>query len=81
MGLLEGYYKGSSIRIQFDMRESVAFANIVDMNGYAANVPINLRFDKISGSLTGNMNYAPVNLKLVNCDLYDFLTYIFIFLK
>jgi hypothetical protein len=27
------------------------------------------------------MNYAPANLKMVNCELYDFLTYIFVFVN
>lgn len=80
-GVLEGYSNHSPVRIEFDMKESVAGENTVELKGYANNSPVELKFDKISGKLTGAMNYSPVDIKLVNCDLYDFLQYIFIFLN
>jgi hypothetical protein len=63
------------------MKESVAGDNIVEIKGYANHAPVELKFDKVSGKLTGGMNHSPVDLKLTNCDLYDFLQYIFVFLK
>lgn len=80
-GVLEGYSNHSPVRIEFDMKESVAGENTVELKGYANNSPVELKFDKISGKLTGGMNNSPVDIKLVNCDLYDFLQYIFIFLN
>ncbi|HOL62529.1 MAG: hypothetical protein N2Z60_02275 [Elusimicrobiales bacterium] len=80
-GILEGYSNHSPVKIEFDMKESVAGDNIVEIKGYANHAPVELKFDKVSGKLTGGMNHSPVDLKLTNCDLYDFLQYIFVFLK
>lgn len=80
-GLLEGYFNNNEIRLNFNMNEGVAGANIVNINGYANFAPVKLSFDKISGELKGYMNNAAVEVKLQNCDLYDFLNYIFIFIK
>jgi len=63
------------------MKEGIAGENIIEIKGYANNSPVALQFNKTSGELTGGMNYSPVNIKLINCDLYDFLQYVFIFLK
>jgi len=80
-GILEGYSNNAPLKLNFDMKEGLAGENIVEIKGYANNSPVDLQFDKISGELKGGMNYSPVEIKLVNCDLYDFLQYIFIFLK
>ncbi|PIS47626.1 MAG: hypothetical protein COT17_02460 [Elusimicrobia bacterium CG08_land_8_20_14_0_20_51_18] len=75
-GLLEGYSNHSPLKLEFDMS-----GDVVNINGYANYAPVGLTFDKVSGELKGGMNRAPVGLKLVNCDLYDFLQYFFLFLK
>jgi hypothetical protein len=80
-GLLEGYSNNAPIKLEFDMKEGVAGDNTVEINGYANYSPVSLKFDKASGELTGAMNHSPVEIKLVKCDLYDFLQYIFIFLN
>lgn len=80
-GLLKGYSNNAPVEINFDMKESQAGENIVKLAGYANNSPVELSFDKISGELKGYMNNAPVEVKLQNCDLYDFLQYIFVFLN
>ncbi|MEF3279476.1 MAG: hypothetical protein K6357_00700 [Elusimicrobiota bacterium] len=80
-GILEGYSNNSPIKVEFDMKEGVAGENIIEIKGYANYSPVELKFDKISGKLTGGMNYSPVDIKLVNCDLYDFLQYFFLFLN
>ncbi|OGS56274.1 MAG: hypothetical protein A3J79_10455 [Elusimicrobia bacterium RIFOXYB2_FULL_62_6] len=80
-GLLEGYANHSPLRLQFDMQEGTAEANTVTVTGYVNHAPVSLTYDKISGRLDGAMNLKPVGVTLVNCDLYDFLTYFFIFVK
>jgi len=80
-GILEGYSNNAPIKLTFDMKEGIAGENIIEIKGYANNSPVTLQFNKTSGELTGGMNYSPVNIKLINCDLYDFFQYIFIFLK
>jgi len=80
-GLLEGYAGNSPARLEFDMLESVAGANLVSVKGYAARNPVELTYHKVSGRITGHMNGSPVDVKLVNCDLYDFLQYFFLFIK
>ena len=42
---------------------------------------VELTYDKVSGTLTGAMNLSPVEVKLVNLDLYDFLANFYLFLK
>ncbi|NLI09348.1 MAG: hypothetical protein GX447_01165 [Elusimicrobia bacterium] len=80
-GMLKGYSNNSPLEVKFDMKESVAGDNIVELKGYANHAPVELTFDKISGELKGGMNYSPVDVKFVNCDLYDFLQYFFVFLN
>jgi hypothetical protein len=80
-GLLEGYAGGAPLRMEFDMQEGVADANIVKVTGYAGGADLDLTFNKISGRISGGMGGAPVNMTLVNCDLYDFLQYAFLFVK
>jgi len=63
------------------MKEGQAGENIVEVKGYANNSLLNLKFDKISGELSGGMNKKLVKLTLTNCDLYDFIQYIFLFIK
>lgn len=78
-GILEGKIDGKDIHLKFDMKEDVAGEHIVFVKGkYNTNI-VNIKFDKISGELTGTFNSGNINLKLINCDLYDFLQYIFIF--
>ncbi len=80
-GTLKGYSNNSPLELSFDMKEGQAGENIVEIEGYANHSPVSLTFDKVSGELKGAMNHAPVEVKLENCDLYDFLQYFFVFLN
>jgi hypothetical protein len=80
-GLLEGYSNHSPVKLEFDMQEGVADATIVKITGYAGLAPVDLTYDKVTGHIGGGMNHSPVNIDLVNCDLYDFLNYFFLFVK
>ncbi|MBI4801663.1 MAG: hypothetical protein HY796_03970 [Elusimicrobia bacterium] len=80
-GLLEGYMNHAPLKLKFDMQEGVADAVIVRVAGYVNHAPVDLTYNKINGHIGGGMNRSPVNLTLTNCDLYDFLTYFFIFAK
>ncbi len=79
-GLLEGYSNNAPLRLEFAMNEGDAAARTVAVKGYARNAPVDLSYDKVTGRLSGGMNGAPVDVTLVNCDLYDFLQYFFLFL-
>jgi len=78
-GSLSGYMRNAPVRLDFDMKEGYAGENLVEITGVSGDAPVSLRYDKISGLLTGSMNGGPVALDLVNCDLYDFLQYFFLF--
>ncbi|KAF0127216.1 MAG: hypothetical protein FD189_431 [Elusimicrobia bacterium] len=78
-GELTGYANNAPLKITFDMKEGQAGENIVELTGYAGRAPVSLSYNKVSGRLTGAMNRAPVDVTLVNCDLYDFLQYFFLF--
>ncbi len=80
-GLLEGYAGNSPVRLEFNMDEGNADAATVSVKGYAGHAPVDLTYDKVSGHLGGGMNFSPVDVNLVNCDLYDFLQYFFLFMK
>jgi hypothetical protein len=78
-GELTGRMNNAPLRIVFDMKAGQAGERTVELAGYAGRAPVNLSYDKVSGRLTGAMNRAPVDVTLVNCDLYDFLQYFFLF--
>lgn len=78
-GELTGHMNNAPLRIVFDMKAGQAGERVVELTGYAGRAPVNLSYDKVSGRLTGAMNRAPVDVTLVNCDLYDFLQYFFLF--
>ncbi len=78
-GSLSGYMRNAPVRLDFDMKEDCAGENLVEITGVSGDAPVSLRYDKISGQLAGSMNGGTVDLKLVNCDLYDFLQYFFLF--
>jgi hypothetical protein len=80
-GGLEGYSNHSPLKLAFDMREGAADAALVRVTGYAAHAPVDLMYNKATGRLSGAMGHSPVDVNLVNCDLYDFLNYFFLFLK
>jgi hypothetical protein len=80
-GLLKGNFNNSDVRLEFDMGEGENDSTRVYVKGYANNAPVELTFDKISGHLGGGMNHGPVDITLVNCDLYDFLQHFFLFLR
>lgn len=80
-GKLTGKYNGFPVKFNFDMKEAIAGENTVNINGVANDNEVNLTFNKISGELSGTMGNEPVNLKLVNCDLYDFIEYFFVFIR
>lgn len=80
-GLLEGYAKNSPVKLSFDMGQGYADQTIVSVKGYAAYAPVELTYNKVNGHIGGYMNHSPVDVNLVNCDLYDFLQYFFLFLK
>ena len=79
-GILTGYAGKDPLRLEFGIKEGQMEGNIVILTGYTGNFPTALSFDGISGRLTGVMNGYPVEIALANCDLYDFLTYLFLFL-
>lgn len=80
-GILEGYSNHNPLKLYFDMKEGIAGDYIVEINGYANSSPVKLKYDKISGKIIGVMNHSKVDINLINCDLYDFLEYIFLFLN
>lgn len=78
-GELDGYMDNSPVKLSFNMDEGNAAAKTVRVTGYVNHAPVDLTYDKISGRITGGMDGAPVDVTLVNCDLYDFLQYFFLF--
>ncbi|MBP7796871.1 MAG: hypothetical protein KA059_08875 [Elusimicrobiales bacterium] len=80
-GELTGIYNSLPVNLVFDMKEGVAGENMVNIKGNLNSADVKLVFDKVSGDLKGQMNNASVSLKLVNCDLYDFIQYFFVFAK
>ncbi|MDA8129937.1 MAG: hypothetical protein M0011_00380 [Elusimicrobia bacterium] len=78
-GLLEGYANHAPLKLEFNMDEGNADARTVTVTGYANRAPVELTYDKVSGRITGGMDRSPVDITLVNCDLYDFLQYFFLF--
>lgn len=80
-GLLEGYAAATPVSLRFDMGEGSADVTTVNVRGSVGHSPVDLTYNKVTGRLGGYMNYAPVDMTLVNCDLYDFLQYFFMFMK
>ncbi|MCX5792833.1 MAG: hypothetical protein NTY45_11570 [Elusimicrobia bacterium] len=80
-GLLEGYSNNSPMRVEFNLGEGYVDETIVTLKGYANHAPVELTYNKVNGHIGGGMNNSPVDVNLVNCDLYDFLQYFFLFLK
>jgi len=80
-GLLEGYSNHAPLRLEFNMSEGMTDATVVMVTGYANHAPVELIYNKINGHLGGYMDRSPVDVNLVNCDLYDFLQYFFLFIK
>ncbi len=80
-GLLEGHASHSPVRLEFDLGQDHAGQTTVSIKGYAGHAPVDLEFNRINGHIGGSMNYGTVDISLVNCDLYDFLHYFFLFLK
>jgi len=80
-GLLEGYSNHSPVKLEFNMGEGYADQTIVTIKGYANHAPVELIYNKVNGHIGGGMNLSPVDVNLVNCDLYDFLQYFFLFVK
>ncbi len=78
-GELDGYMDNSPVKLSFNMDEGNAEATTVSVTGYVNHAPVDLTYDKISGRITGGMDGSPVDVTLVNCDLYDFLQYFFLF--
>ncbi len=79
-GLLQGYASNSPVKLEFNMGEGYAGQTIVNVTGYANRAPVELTYNKVNGHIGGWMNRSPVDVNLVNCDLYDFLQYFFLFL-
>ncbi len=80
-GLLEGSLGDSPLKLEFDMQEGVADVTMVRVTGYAGNSAVDLAYNKINGHIGGSIGGSPFDLNLVNCDLYDFLNYFFLFSK
>lgn len=78
-GILSGLLNEKQINLRFNMYEDIVGANKVKINGNIGYYNTELIFDKVSGKLNGNIGYYNIDIKLVNCDLYDFLQYIFVF--
>ena len=79
-GLLEGYANNSPVRLEFSRQDGFA-GPLTSIKGYAGHAPVDLTFNGVNGHLGGGMNHSPVDVNLVNCDIYDFLQYFFLFLK
>lgn len=79
-GLLEGYANNSPLRLEISRQDGFA-GPITSIKGYANHAPVDLTFNGVNGHLGGGMNHSPVDVNLVNCDIYDFLQYFFLFLK
>jgi hypothetical protein len=62
------------VRVEFDLEAGT-------LKGYAGHAPVELRYDAVSGKVTGAMNSRPVDMTLTNVDLSDFLSYFFLFIK
>ncbi|OGR79127.1 MAG: hypothetical protein A2X32_11445 [Elusimicrobia bacterium GWC2_64_44] len=80
-GLLEGHASHSPVKLEFNMGEGYIDQTIVNVTGYAGHAPVGLIYNKVNGHIGGYMNHSPVDVNLVNCDLYDFLQYFFLFMK
>ena len=80
-GLLQGYLNNAPLKLEFDLGQGYADQTIVSVKGYAAAAPVNLTYNKVNGHIGGYMNNSPVDVNLVNCDIYDFLQYLFVFVK
>jgi len=79
-GLLEGYANNSPVRLEFSTQDGFA-GPLTSIKGYANHAPVDLTFNGVNGHLGGGLNHSPVDVNLVNCDIYDFLQYFFLFLK
>jgi len=79
-GLLEGYANHAPLKLEFSMGEGLADVTIVSVKGYAGRAPVELTYNKVNGHIGGGMGHSPVDINLVNCDLYDFLQYVFLFI-
>ncbi|MEW6709645.1 MAG: thioredoxin-like domain-containing protein [Candidatus Riflebacteria bacterium] len=51
------------------------------LNGSLSDRKANLKFDKVSGRLTGDFFNRKLDLQITNLDLTDFMQYIYLFLK
>jgi hypothetical protein len=51
------------------------------VRGEHGGAPVDLKYDKISGSLQGRLDGEPASMKMTNLDLYDFLTHFYAFAK
>ena len=80
-GLLDGNISNSPVKLEFNMSEGLADAVIVSVKGHANRAQVDLTYNKVNGHIGGVMNNSPVDVNLVNCDLYDFLQYFFLFAK
>ena len=80
-GELTGYMNHSPLKLQFDMDEGSLDSMVVKVTGYVNHAPVELVYNKVNGHIGGGMNRSPVDINLVNCDLYDFLQYFFLFVN
>ncbi len=80
-GVLEGYMNHAPLKLEFDLGQGYAGQTIVSIKGYANHAPVDLVHNKVNGHIGGGMNHSPVDVNLVNCDIYDFLQYFFLFAK
>lgn len=80
-GLLQGYMNNAPLKLEFDLGQGYAGQTIVSIKGYAGHAPVDLVYNKVNGHIGGGMNYSQVDVNLVNCDIYDFLQYFFLFSK
>lgn len=78
-GEVTGYMNNAPLKLEFDMQEGAAGSMIVKITGYANRAPVELVYNKHNGHIGGGMNRSPVDVTLVNCDIYDFLQYFFLF--
>lgn len=80
-GLLQGHMNNAPLKLEFDLGQGYADQTIVAIKGYAGHAPVDLVYNRVNGHIGGGMNHSPVDINLVNCDIYDFLQYFFLFSK
>ena len=51
------------------------------ITGFLADRKANMKYDKVTGRLTGDLFTRPIDLQITNLDLHDFIQHAYLFLK